>query len=93
MPLAQESPRRAHNNALLVGGHAQFRQIRQRVVAHGARPHFHQCQRVAVVSDQIDFAFCSAGPVIARDEHVAMTPQVPVAVGFAADTGAAPLQL
>jgi len=93
MPLAQETPRRAHNDALLVGGHAEFRQSRQRIVAHGARPHFHKCQRVAVVSHQIDFAFRSAGHVIARYEHVAMTPQVPVAVGFAANSSAARLQL
>jgi len=72
---------------------AQFRQNRQHIVAHGARPHFHKCQRVAVVSHQIDFAFRSAGHVIARDEHVAMTPQVPVAVGFAANSSAARLQL
>jgi len=59
--LAQKSPRGAHHDALLVGGHAQFRQGGQRIVAHGARPHFNERQRDAVVSDQIDLALAPRG--------------------------------
>jgi hypothetical protein len=70
MALAQESPRRPYHDALLVGGHAQFRQSRQRTVAHGARSYFHECQRAAVVPDQIDLTLGTARHVIARDEHV-----------------------
>lgn len=42
---------------------------------------------MAVVADHIEFAFCRAGREVAGDEDVAVSAEIPVGVGLAANTG------
>src|ERR1700690_463641 len=54
-----------------------------------ARFYFDEGEGAAVVADHINFAFDSGRGVVARDERVAVATEIPVGVGFAADSGAA----
>ena len=54
----------------------------------GSRLHFDERDRLAVVSDQIDFAFHSAIGEISRDHDVTVPAEIPIGVGFAAHAGA-----
>src|SRR5258708_35907050 len=65
--LRQKSLRRANHQVLLFPGYAKFRQRRQ-VLPDGARSDFHECQRLAIVTDEIDFALDAARGVIPRYE-------------------------
>jgi hypothetical protein len=44
---------------------------------------------LAVVADEVEFAFYAARGVIAGDEDVAVAAELPISVSFAADAGAA----
>ena len=70
MAFGEKAVRHAGDDALLFRGHAQFRQCRE-LRPDRSRAHSHKRQRLAVVADAIDFAFCAAAwHVIARHKNV-----------------------
>src|SRR6266849_9624020 len=88
----QKSLRRTHHQMLLFTCNAKLRQCRQ-ILPYGARSDFHKCQRLAVVTYQIDFAFNAARGVIPGYEYVPLPPQIPVGIGFSSNAGAPGLLL
>src|SRR5229473_2033182 len=82
----------ADDHALFFPGNTQFRQRRQ-IFPNGARSDFHECQRLAIVADQIDFALDAARSVIPGYEYVSLPAQIPVGVGLTANAGATSFQL
>ena len=83
----QKVVRRANEQMLLSGSDAKLGQSSRTVVAHSPRSDFDEGQYRSVVAHEIDFAFCTAGRVIAGHENVAMAAEIPVSEGFAADAG------
>jgi hypothetical protein len=77
---------------LFPGRDAKFTQNRH-FFAHGARAHFDEGERCAVVAGLVDFPFTSAGSEVSGYENVAAATEVPGRVGFAADAGPAGLEL
>src|SRR5690348_5362513 len=92
MAFGEEALRRAHHHALLFTGYTEFRQ-RGCVLFHCPRSHFHKRQRLAVVADEIQFAFDSSRRVVLRDEHISVSPQIPIRIGLAAYASASRFQL
>lgn len=88
----KEALRGAHHHALLFPSHAEFRQC-GRVFFHCTHSNLDKRQRLAVVADQIQFAFDSARHVVLGDEHVPLAPQIPIRVSLSANAGAARFQL
>jgi len=86
--LGEEALRGADDHALFVGGDAELGE-RGELFACGARAYFDEGEGITVVADQIDFAFGAARHEVACDEDVAVAPEIPVGVGFAANTGSA----
>jgi hypothetical protein len=82
----------AHNKALFFLGHAEFRQSRC-IFFYRARSHFNKRQGLAVVADQIQFAFDPARRVVLCHKHVAVAPQLPIGVSLSAHARAAHFQL
>src|ERR1700757_1239211 len=91
-PFGKEAPRRANHDALLLSGHAKFRE-RGCVFFYCAGPNFHKRQRLAIVADKAQFTFDAAWRVVLCDRYVPVTPQIPISVGLTAHTGAPRLQL
>ena len=56
--LGQETFRRSHGHLLLFLGHAELRQ-RGQVITNCSRSHFDECQRMAIISDEIELALCA----------------------------------
>jgi hypothetical protein len=83
----QKSPRRANHHVLLFSGNTKLRQRRQ-VLSDGAPSKLQKCQRLAIVTDEIDFALIAARSVIPGYEYVPLPPQVPVCIGFSPHAGA-----
>src|SRR5713226_6218222 len=83
----QKSLRCTNHHVLFISGNAQFRQ-RGQILPDGACSNFHKRQRLAIIADEIDFAFNAARGVIPGYEHVPLPPQVPVGIGFSANAGA-----
>jgi len=69
VPFRQKSLRRANHHVLFFPGNTKFRQRRQ-VFPDGARSDLHKCQRLAIVTDEIDFALNAARSVIPGYEYV-----------------------
>src|SRR5258708_769345 len=69
-----EKPLRgANDQVLFFPGNAEFGQCRQ-VLPDRTRSDFDKCQRLAIVTDQIDFTLDAAGRVIAGHENVPLPP-------------------
>ncbi len=92
MTFSKKPLRRANYQVLFFPGNAKFRQGRQ-VVPYGARSNFYKCQRLAIVTDQIDLALNAAGGVIPCYKYVSVSAQIPVSVCFAAHAGALGFEL
>jgi hypothetical protein len=60
VPFRQKPLCRAHHQVLFLLGNAQFRQPRQ-IFPDRARSHFHECQRFAIITDEIEFALDARG--------------------------------
>ena len=86
MLFRQKSLRRANHHVLFFAGNTKFRQRRQ-VFPEGARSDLHKCQRLAIVTDEIDFALNAARSVIPSYEYVPLPPQIPVRIGFSSHAG------
>lgn len=76
-----------HEQVMLFRRDAEFRQGCL-AVGNAARTDFDKCQCIAIESDPINLALCTGGRIIASDEQVAVAPQIPVGVGFPANSGA-----
>ncbi len=87
MAFRKKSLRRPNHNVLLFLCNTKLRQ-RLQILPDGARPDFHECQRLAIVTDEIDLALDAARSVIPRHEYVPLPPQIPVGIGFSANTDA-----
>ncbi len=87
MAFRKKSLRRPNHNVLLFLCNTKLRQ-RLQILPDGARPDFHECQRLAIVTDEIDLALDAARSVIPRHEYVPLPPQIPVGIGFSANAGA-----
>src|SRR5271165_3306902 len=81
--LAQKIMRSADQDVMLFLRDAELGQ-RGLPFHGGTGAHFDEDERVAVVADQVYFAFTARGRVIARDKEVAEAPQVPVSIRFPA---------
>src|ERR1700683_358795 len=55
--------------------------------AHRACLHFDKRQHLAVVSNEIRFAFNSGNGVVPRDDHVPVPPQIPIRKSLPANPG------
>ena len=87
MAFRKKSLRRPNHNVLLFLCNTKLRQ-RLQILPDGARPDFYECQRLAIVTDEIDLALDAARSVIPRYEYVPLPPQIPVGIGFSANAGA-----
>jgi hypothetical protein len=88
----QKSLRSANHQVLFFPCNAQFGQGRQ-VLPDRARSDFDKCQRLVIVTYEIDFSLDAARSVIPGYEYVPLPPQIPVGIGFTANAGAPSLQL
>jgi hypothetical protein len=64
-----------------------------KIFPNGARSDFHECQRLAVVADEIDFALEATRSEIPGYEYVPLPAQIPAGVGLTANAGATSFQL
>src|SRR5260370_17226922 len=72
---------RANQHVLFVPGNTKFWQRRQ-AFPDGAGSDLHKCQRLAIVTDEIDFSLNAARSVIPGYEYVPLLPQIPVMYRF-----------
>jgi hypothetical protein len=86
--LGEEALRGASHDTLLIGGDAELGEGGE-IVAEGAGADFDEGEGFAVVADEIEFALDAARRLVAGHENIAVTAEIPVGVGFAADAGAA----
>jgi len=77
---------------LFFPGNAEFGQCRQ-VLPDRARSDFDKCQRLAIIADEIDLAFYTSRSVIAGHKDVPLPTQIPIGVGFSANSSAPGFQL
>src|SRR6266404_575080 len=88
-----EKPLRgANDQVLFFPGNAEFGQCRQ-VLPDRARSDFDKCQRLAIIADEIDLAFYTSRSVIAGHKDVPLPTQIPIGVGFSANSSAPGFQL
>jgi len=83
MAFRKKSLCRSDEHVLLVSRNAQFGQSCV-LFAFGSRSYFDECQRRAVVTDQVNFTFGSSRHVVPRHKNISMPSQIPVGVSFAA---------
>ncbi len=73
----KRSLRRAHHHVLFFSRNAQFWK-RRHVLPDGASSDFDKGKRLAIVTDEIDFAFDAGRCVIPGYEYVTVPPQIPI---------------
>ena len=84
--------RGANDHMLLVWCDAEFRK-RGHLVAYRARSDFDKRKCFTVIADEVEFAFAAARRIVFRNEHIAVTAQIPVSVSLSANSSASCLLL